>query len=237
MGSPSEHDSAYDKGFRHHINQIAGGITEARSCCDNASSRGNNVSNVIRSQISILIAKVETLTEQRDQMIGESQRLQEIQHSNQATEFGREIFSLTNQLNILNRENEVLKEEIQKEAKTVQALSQSIAVLKSMNHSIQAEIKSEVQIIQETLSGVISCQICCETYGSLSTNENRRPIHLLCGHIFCATCLDTDWKFCLNSGNPDPYCCFNRWDVDPSRLGEVYLLEDVKEVLAKISTM
>lgn len=269
MASPSEHESAYDEGFYQHFNQSARTVTSASSesgqsasshayssyssssgsshddCSDRESMdwRSSTTTRFSSStRISNLIKKIHELTQERDRVLGECEKLKENQPSssnkypNQLRKFEEERMLLTNQLENLNQENCTLKEEIQAEVQTVEALFQRIGALEAMNDSAQAEVKAEVETIRENLSGVISCPICCERYGSLSSNADRRPIHLSCGHIFCATCLDTDWRSRFNDGNPNPYRCFNRCtNVDPSRLGEIYLLEDVKEILDRLA--
>ncbi|EGG10091.1 uncharacterized protein MELLADRAFT_94433 [Melampsora larici-populina 98AG31] len=268
MASPSEHESAYDEGFYQHFNQSARTVTSASSESGRSASSGAYSSYSSSSssgvddysdresmdwrsstttrfsssnRISNLVKKIQELTQERDRVLGECEKLKENQpcsskNSHQSRKLEEERTILTNQLKHLNQENCTLKEEIQAEVQTVEALFQRIGDLEAMNHSTQAEVKAEVQSIRENLSGVITCPICCERYGSLSSNADRRPIHLSCGHIFCATCLDTDWRSRFNDGNPNPYRCFNRCtNVDPSRLGEIYLLEEVKEILDRLT--
>lgn len=252
MASPSEHESAYDGDFNQHWNTTTTDtLTGSQSGASDSTSYFSVQSGADRwsidqrpdhqsvgphtrttqpsptpSQLSDLMSIVNQVNKERDQSMGECARLQE-----------RKL-SLTNQLNRLHGENSRLREECQAEAQTSQALIRSFEELKGLHHSTETEIRREVQNMREKLSGVVSCPICYETYGSLSSDADKRPIHLSCGHIFCATCLDTDWRSRFAAGNPEPYRCFNCCiNVDPGRLGEIYLLEDIKEILHRLGSI
>ncbi|KAG0146700.1 hypothetical protein CROQUDRAFT_44013 [Cronartium quercuum f. sp. fusiforme G11] len=198
------------------------------------------------SRVSKLLKKVNELTRDRDRAVEEAVQLREALTSGdeaaaaaiamlgaQANNYEAERIRLGAQLDDLSRSNAALKEEVQAEVRTVAALFEQL----QSSTGAQEEVRGTVKEIRENLAGVVTCPICCERYGSLSKDMRRRPIHLSCGHIFCASCLVADWSTREQNGIMNPSRCFNRCtNFDPERLGEIYLLEDVGEVLDRLAT-
>jgi hypothetical protein len=181
----------------------------------------------------------------------------------QARKFEVERLQYTQELQTLTSANAALRAEVEAEVRTVrevfeavdrmrdedeatQAKADTLKTLQEVSHpsDINPNHRSLLTIsfsiffflqIKDNLSNVLTCSICCERYGSLSDNITRRPIHLSCGHIFCASCLHEDWSHRAAVGLEPQARCFNRCaNFDVNRLAEIYLLDDVKEVLEQL---
>lgn len=180
----------------------------------------------------------------------------------QAKKFEQERLQYAQELQQLTSANAALRAEVESEVRTVRDVFEAIDQMRDQNQAAQTventlktlqEVSplhnvpilptytwatdrslfiNLVQKIKDNLSTVVTCSICCERYGSLSDDITRRPIHLSCGHIFCASCLHADWTHRSEAGLEPQARCFNRCaNFDVNRLAEIYLLDDVKDVL------
>lgn len=258
MASPSEHESAYDEVFYQSFSPPAptvhgsecssdSGLSDLASLMDWTSGHSNNLPMATSSRLSKIIRKVDELTRERDRLVSNSRQGKQSGGSNsdevslllerQAKKFEQERLQWTQELQTLTSANAALREEVEAEVRTVREVFEAFDQMRDQNESAQiAEntIKT-LQEIKDNLSSVVTCSICCERYGSLSDNVTRRPIHLSCGHIFCASCLHQDWTHRASVGLEPQARCFNRCsNFDVNRLAEIYLLDDVKEVLEQL---
>ncbi|POW05081.1 hypothetical protein PSTT_09924 [Puccinia striiformis] len=253
MASPSEHESAYDDVFYQSFStptptvhgsdcSSESGRSELRSLMDWTSGQSAAPAMSTSSRLSKIIRKVGDLTRERDRLVADSISVKQSGSSNsesviklleeQAQKFELERLKYNQELESLTSVNLALREEVEHEVRTVRDVFEAVNQLSDhQNTSTQNTLKT-LREIKDNLSNVLTCSICCERFGSLSSNVSRRPIHLSCGHIFCANCLHQDWSHRASVGLEPQARCFNRcpnFDVD--RLAEIYLLDDVKEVL------
>ncbi|KAI9617640.1 hypothetical protein H4Q26_012942 [Puccinia striiformis f. sp. tritici PST-130] len=198
------------------------------------------------SQLSQIVRKVADLTRERNRLVSDSLRVKQQSGGDQASfkivrlleqqaaKFELERIQYNKELQLLTEVNEALREEVQQEVNTLKEVFEQVHnnnIDLNENQINETNLKT-LRDIKDTLSTVLTCSICCERYGSLSSNIERRPIHLSCGHIFCATCLDQDWSHRASQGLEPHARCFNRCPTfDVHRLAEIYLLDDVNQVL------
>lgn len=258
MASPSEHESAYDEVFYQSFCPPA--ATVQGSDCSSESGRSDLRSHMdwtsgnpapfamsTSSRLSKIIRKVGDLTRARDRLVSDSRHAMQTggRDANQmallleaqAKKFELERLQWTQELQTLTTANAALKQEVEAEVRTVREVFEALDQVPEPKQSTQIaeHAMKTLQEIKDNLSNVLTCSICCERFGSLSDNITRRPIHLSCGHIFCASCLHQDWAHRASAGLEPQARCFNRcsnFDVD--RLAEIYLLDDVKEVLEQL---
>ncbi|POV97857.1 hypothetical protein PSHT_14348 [Puccinia striiformis] len=190
--------------------------------------------------------KVADLTRERNRLVSDSLKVKQQSGGDQASfkivrlleqqaaKFELERIQYNKELQLLTEVNEALREEVQQEVNTLKEVFEQVHnnnIDLNENQINETNLKT-LRDIKDTLSTVLTCSICCERYGSLSSNIERRPIHLSCGHIFCATCLDQDWSHRASQGLEPHARCFNRCPTfDVHRLAEIYLLDDVNQVL------
>ncbi|MBW0544764.1 hypothetical protein O181_084479 [Austropuccinia psidii MF-1] len=261
MGPPSEHESAYDEVFRSSFAPPAPTVHESDCSSDSGTSQSESlarmdwtsgplnpsVSMSTSSHLSKIIGKLGQLTQERDRLLTHSEQVKQLRQDNflelsslldsQAKKFEMERIQWIEEMQKLQNTNAALREEVQEEVKTVQELLEHVDYMRDA-HQSSSEAEATIKVLQEikmNLSSVVTCSICCEQFGSLSRNFARRPIHLSCGHIFCASCLKQDWSHRHEMGLEPEARCFNKCQTfDINRLGEIYLLDDVKEVLEKL---
>ncbi|KNF04912.1 hypothetical protein, variant [Puccinia striiformis f. sp. tritici PST-78] len=201
------------------------------------------------SQLSQIVRKVADLTRERNRLVSDSLRVKQQSGGDQASfkivrlleqqaaKFELERIQYNKELQLLTEVNEALREEVQQEVNTLKEVFEQVHnnnIDLNENQINETNLKT-LRDIKDTLSTVLTCSICCERYGSLSSNIERRPIHLSCGHIFCATCLDQDWSHRASQGLEPHARCFNRCPTfDVHRLAEIYLLDDVNQVLEQV---
>ncbi|KAH9445178.1 hypothetical protein Pst134EA_021359 [Puccinia striiformis f. sp. tritici] len=201
------------------------------------------------SQLSQIVRKVADLTRERNRLVSDSLKVKQQSAGDQASfkivrlleqqaaKFELERIQYNKELQLLTEVNEALREEVQQEVNTLKEVFEQVHnnnIDLNENQINETNLKT-LRDIKDTLSTVLTCSICCERYGSLSSNIERRPIHLSCGHIFCATCLDQDWFHRASQGLEPHARCFNRCPTfDVHRLAEIYLLDDVNQVLEQV---
>ncbi|POW21451.1 hypothetical protein PSHT_02374 [Puccinia striiformis] len=245
----SPHDDVFYQSFSTPTPTVHGsdcssesGRSELRSLMDWTSGQSAAPAMSTSSRLSKIIRKVGDLTRERDRLVADSISVKQSGSSNsesviklleeQAQKFELERLKYNQELESLTSVNLALREEVEHEVRTVRDVFEAVNQLSDhQNTSTQNTLKT-LREIKDNLSNVLTCSICCERFGSLSSNVSRRPIHLSCGHIFCANCLHQDWSHRASVGLEPQARCFNRcpnFDVD--RLAEIYLLDDVKEVL------
>lgn len=198
------------------------------------------------SRLSKIIRRVGDLTRERDRLVTDSRHVKQAGGSEsdqvallleqQAKKFEQERLQYAQELQQLTSANAALRAEVESEVRTVRDVFEAIDqnLMRDQNQAAQAveNTLKTLQEIKDNLSTVVTCSICCERYGSLSDDIARRPIHLSCGHIFCASCLYADWTHRTEAGLEPQARCFNRCsNFDVNRLAEIYLLDDVKDVL------
>ncbi|PLW53148.1 hypothetical protein PCANC_11358 [Puccinia coronata f. sp. avenae] len=259
MGSPSEHESAYDEVFYQNFLPPTPTVQgsdcssesglSARTCSRMHWTPGNQPSGVTMStssRLSKIIRKVGELTRERDRLESDSRQAMQSGGSEsaqfarlleqQARQFEAERQHYAQELQTLASANVALRAEVEAEVRTVREVFEAIEMTRGDNEAARLAEQNTVKALQEikdNLSNVVTCSICCERYGSLSVNVARRPIHLSCGHIFCASCLHSDWAHRAQAGLEAR--CFNRCaNFDVNRLAEIYLLDDVKDVLERL---
>jgi len=257
MASPSEHESAYDDVFYQSFSPPAptvqgsdcsseSGRSEVRSHMDWTSGPPVGVPMSTSSRLSKIIRRVGDLTRERDRLVTDSRHVKQAGGSEsdqvallleqQAKKFEQERLQYAQELQQLTSANAALRAEVESEVRTVRDVFEAIDqnLMRDQNQAAQAveNTLKTLQEIKDNLSTVVTCSICCERYGSLSDDIARRPIHLSCGHIFCASCLYADWTHRTEAGLEPQARCFNRCsNFDVNRLAEIYLLDDVKDVL------
>ncbi|KNZ63128.1 hypothetical protein VP01_1184g3 [Puccinia sorghi] len=255
MASPSEHESAYDDVFYQSFAPPAptvqgsdcsseSGRSEVRSRMDWTSGHSVGVPMSTSSRLSKIIRRVGDLTRERDRLVTDSRHVKQTGGSEsdkvallleqQAKKFEQERLQYAQELQQLTSANAALRAEVESEVRTVRDVFEAIDQMRDQNQAAQTveNTLKTLQEIKDNLSTVVTCSICCERYGSLSDDITRRPIHLSCGHIFCASCLHADWTHRSEAGLEPQARCFNRCaNFDVNRLAEIYLLDDVKDVL------
>ncbi|KAA1074884.1 hypothetical protein PGT21_024012 [Puccinia graminis f. sp. tritici] len=258
MASPSEHESAYDDVFYQSFSPPAPTVhgsdcssdsdrSEPQSHMDWTSGQSDLTPMSTTSRLSKIIRKVGDCTRERDRLVTDSLTAKQsgctdtdqvvtlLEH--QARKFEAERLQYTQELQTLTSANAALRAEVEAEVRTVREVFEAVDRMRDEDEATQAKADTlkTLQEIKDNLSNVLTCSICCERYGSLSDNITRRPIHLSCGHIFCASCLHEDWSHRAADGIEPQARCFNRCaNFDVNRLAEIYLLDDVKEVLEQL---
>ncbi|OAV90163.1 hypothetical protein PTTG_09111 [Puccinia triticina 1-1 BBBD Race 1] len=258
MASPSEHESAYDDAFYQSFAPPAptvhgsdcssdSGLSEPNARMEWTSGHADFAPMSTSSRLSKIIRKVDDCTRQRDRLVTDSLSVKQsgctdadqvvAMLERQAKSFEAERLQYSQELSNLTSANAALRAEVEAEVRTVREVFEAVDRMRDQDVAKQAkeDTLKTLQEIKDNLSNVLTCSICCERYGSLSDNVTRRPIHLSCGHIFCASCLHKDWAHRTAAGLEPNARCFNRCpNFDVNRLAEIYLLDDVKEVLEQL---